>query len=526
MMTPDPSQPGPSPPGVSPPGPAGACTAVSVGPGKWRRLTTLQYRNTVRDLLGLDADTSAFLLDTTTGPFAANTLLPPQSSDIDHYDGAAATLAGRAIADLPKLLACDPGAIGQDACANKFIDNFGARAYRRPLTGEERVGLAAVYATGKEESFTAGIRLVVQAILQSPSFLYLTEFGAGTGGARQLTGYEVASRLSYVLWNTMPDSALFSAAAMGALDTPEGVRAEADRLLTHPRLAEAVSSFHAQLLGTVKLAQEGVVSRNPTRYPEFNAALRAAMIDESNRFVAYLFTKGDGTVRSLLSATFSFPSGPLAQLYGAPPMGPDGRVDFTDGTRHGILTQAGFLAAEPPIETAFQAVLRGKSVRFNLLCQDVPPPPMGVDFSLPPGAENMSQQQLLRAHQVNPSCRPCHQLMDNIGFGLENYDAIGRYRGKAPDGSALDASGELLGTDVDGPFANVKELTTKLAQSQDVRRCMARQWFRFALGREPTDVDRCSLAALEEAFVAGGGDVRRALVALVSSDVFRYRRGE
>jgi hypothetical protein len=509
-----------------PPGPEPTCAAGAVGPARWRRLTTRQYRNSVRDLLGLEADTAAFLLDTTTGPFATNALLPPQSSDIEHYQGTAATLAARAVADLPRLLGCDPGAAGQDGCATRFIEAFAARAYRRPLEAAEKEALAAVYTAGKEESFTAGVRLVVEAVLQSPSFLYLAEFGTGTGAARPLSGHEISSRLSYLLWNTMPDAALFAAAAAGTLDRPEGVRAEANRLLSSPRFDEAVSSFHTQLFGTTRLVQEGVVSRNPARYPEFDPALRAAMIDETNRFVSYLFSRGDGTISTLLSATFSFPSGPLARLYGAPPPGPDGRVDFTDGSRHGILTQASFLATQPPIETAFQAVLRGKSVRFDLLCQTIAPPPMGVDFSLPPGAEKMTQQQLLRAHQVNPSCRPCHQLMDSVGFGLENYDAIGRHRTRAADGSTIDASGELIGTDVDGPFANAAELTAKLARSQDVRRCLANQWFRFALGREPTDADRCSMAALEEAFAVGGGDVRRALGALVGSDAFRYRRGE
>jgi hypothetical protein len=511
----------PSNVGTTPP----VCTSPEVGVGRWRRLTNLQYRNTVRDLLGLEADTSGFLLDTTSGPFAANAELPPQSSDIEHYADAAASLATRAVANLPKL-ACDPKVTGEDPCATKFIADFAARAYRRPPTAEETAALTKVYGVGKEESFTAGIRLVVEAVLQSPSFLYMAEFGAGAGGTRKLSGYEVASRLSYLLWNTMPDSGLINAAASGALDQPDAVAKEAMRLVASPRFTDTVSSFHAQMLGAEKLSQPGVVSKDPAAYPEFNDELKAAMQDETNRFLRDVFTAGDGTITSVFTATHSFPSGPLAKLYGAPAPGAGGRVDFTDGTRYGILTQGSFLASQPSVQTHYQAVLRGKSVRVNVLCQDIAPPPVGVDFSLPPGADKMTQQQLLRIHQENPSCKGCHQLMDNIGFGFENYDGIGRYRTKAADGSMIDASGDVMSSDVQGAFTGPKQLTDKLAQSQEVRACMAKQWFRFTFGREAAEADRCSLASIGAALGAGRGDVRQALIALVKSDAFRYRRGE
>ncbi|MES1172030.1 MAG: DUF1592 domain-containing protein [Bacteroidota bacterium] len=496
--------------------------APAVGAGKWRRLTAVQYRNTVRDLLGVEADTSAFLLDTTSGPFATNALLPPESSDVDHYRSAAEALASAAVANMAKLLNCNTTTTGEDACATRFITDFGARAYRRVLSVEEKAALTTLYTVGKEESFAAGIRLVVEGALQSPNFLYLTEYGQGTTGARKLNGPEVASRLSYLLWNSMPDPEL----AANVLDTPDAIRTQAQRLMTSARFNETLNSFHTQMLGIVKLTQPGQVSKDATAFPQFDAAMKAAMLDETTRFLSYVFSKGDGTVATILAAPYGFPTGPLVKLYNAPAGDADGRVNFTDGTRFGILTQASALATQPPVQTLFQAVQRGKSVRTNLLCQDIPPPPGDVKFGLPPGADKMTQQQLLHIHQQNPTCAPCHQLMDSIGFGLENYDAIGQYRTIAADGSAIDASGDVMRSDVAGAFRGPKELAEKLAQSQDVRSCMAKQWFRFALGRDPATQDGCSMTGVSGVLRTGRGDVREALLALVTSDAFRYRRGE
>jgi hypothetical protein len=250
------------------------------------------------------------------------------------------------------------------------------------------------------------------------------------------------------------------------------------------------------------------------------------MTDEARRFVEYVFTKGGGTVDALLTAPYAFPAGPLLKVYGVTTAKPnaDGRLDFADGTRTGILTQAAVLAAQPQLPTRYTAVHRGKMVRNNLLCQEIAPPQVAVMFKLPPNADKMSAQELLRAHQDNPSCAPCHTLLDNVGFGLENYDAIGRYRSKAADGTTIDASGDVVGSDVAGRFAGPRELVQKLAQSQDVRGCFATQWFRYTLGRDPADADACSVQGLQKAL--GAGDLRQALLTFVQSDAFRFRRAD
>ncbi len=365
------------------------------------------------------------------------------------------------------------------------------------------------------------MRLVVEGILQSPSFLYLVELGgAAQNGVAKLSGHEVASRLSYLLWNTTPDAELMTAAKEGRLEDAAGLRKQAERLVASARFQDTVAAFHTQLFSVAKLEVEGIVSKG-TGFPELDAAMRKAMVEDARRFAEYVFTKGNGTVEQLLTAPFAFPTGPLTKLYGGPAPGADGKVDLPN--RSGILTLAGVLAAEPALATPYSATYRGKLVRTNLLCQEIPPPTVKVEFNAPPGAEKMSQQELLRAHQENDTCSPCHKLMDSIGFGLETYDAIGRHRTTDGNGRPIDASGIVEGA-ADGRFDGPKALAAKLAKMPEVRSCLAKQWFRYTLGRDAASGDACSVRAVEAALAAGAGDIRQAILALVASDAFRFRR--
>lgn len=512
--------------------PAANCASgPSVAPGRMRRLTTVQYRNATKDLLGVDADTTLFLTDSRSGPFATNAQLPPQANDIDQYRTSAEKLAAQATvsARLETTVACSIKDRGEDTCAQAFISDFGKRAYRRPLTTNEVATFTSVYKLGKEESFATGIGLVIEAALQSPKFLYLPEFGAeGNETVSRLTGPEMASRLSFLLWSTTPDRDLTSAAESGKLDSVEGVRAQAERLLASDRFVPVATSFHAQLLGIDSIDKPGSVTKNATLFPEFTQEMRSAMANETKRFVEHVMTKGDGTVETLLTAPYSFPSGPLLKLYGlkegAPPA--DGRYESKDGTRFGLLTQASFLTAHPGSQSLFPAVARGKEIRINLLCTNLPAPPAAAKFEPPPNADKLSQQELMRRHMDDPSCSPCHTLMEPVGFGLDNYDAIGRYRTTAPDGTTFNASGDIMDTDVSGAYSGAKELAQRLARSEDVRGCMASQWFEYTLGRPPGQEDACSMDQLNKVFKEGGGDIRRGLLTFVQSDAFRFHRGE
>lgn len=509
-------------------GAASACvnTQPTLGTGNWRRLTQRQYRNTVKDLLGIDVDTSNFLGDSTTGVFETNTL-PPQGNDIDAYAAAAEKVAGIAVADPAKLMDCNPATVGNDACVAKFIKTFGARAYRRELAEKEITGLTDTYNLAKGDGLAQGLRLALEVMLQSASFLYLTEFGSmQRDGIAKLSSTELATRLSYLLWNTMPDATLTAAAKAGELDTQEKIQAQARRLMADPRFASALADFHVQLFKLNMLTQANLIQKSNT--PEFDPAMRKAMLDDVNAFVAYAVGHGQATVKSLFTAPLAFPSGPLLGVYKVSASQlTNGLYEPKDQVRAGLLTSPAFMATEPHVPTVYGAVQRGKMVRERLLCDVLPPPPMNLKFVTPPDAATTPQRALLEQHKNEPSCAGCHTLMDPIGFAFENYDSLGRYRTAYPKGETINPAGEVLGdTDVNGTFKNVGELSQKLAASQQVRACLGTHWFRYAYGREPTDDDACVLETFAKALGKGDGDLPSSLLTFVVSDAFRFRRGD
>ena len=506
-----------------------ACAAdPSVSKGKWRRLTAAQYSNTVKDLLGIAADTSGLLQDGRTGPFKTNALLSIDERDVNTYDTMAQTIATKAVSKLSTLVACDVKAQGEDKCATAFVKSFGARAFRRPLTPAEEGGLTSVYNAGKSENFSTGIKLVVQALLSSSSFLYLVENGSPSSfGLRKLSGHEIASRLSYTLTGTTPDSDTTAAAANGQLDSISGIRKSAQKLMDSERFLTSAATFHIELLGIDRVL-DPAVGKGPG-FPDFNAEMRAAMAEEPRKFVTRVMTKGQGSVEEMLSARFVAASGPLAKVYGAQ-WKPDneGMAEITDGSRTGILTLAGMQATHPVTLSPRGAVARGHVVRESILCDEVPPVTGPVDFSLPPGAEKMTAQQLLRQHQQDPSCSGCHRLMDSIGFAFEAYDPVGALRSKDASGNSIDTSGTLVSLEDDSEvtFSNASEMASALSKSSKVRACMATQWLKFSLGHDPESDDACSQQRVTAVLARGQGSIKDALLSLVTSDSFRFYRGE
>ena len=506
------------------------CTGeTAVGSGHWRRLTASQYRNSVRDLLGIEADTKGFLLDTTVGAFSVNSLLPIQADDINQYAATAAAIAKQAVSDanLPRVLDCNVQKMGEDACANVFIQGFGTRAYRQALSNEQKALLTNLFKLGKEDSFGAGIELVIEGVLQSPNFLYIPEFGSSSAdGFAKLTGSEVAARLSYLLWDTTPDADLMSAANGRELSEPEGIRKQARRLLNSPRFLAAATNFHEQLLGLQNLGRSGAIIKDSKRYPSFNDAMSLAMKTEVKRFVDYVFSKDDGSVTTLLTAPYVFPTGPLLDVYGVGDQAAPSDGKYAANGRFGLLTTAGVLAAHPHTNSLFPAVARGKLVRLNLLCTELPAPPMAAQFNAPANAASLSEQDLMRRHQDDPSCSSCHRLMEPVGFGLDAFDSLGKFRAAANDGSPVSTVGDIADTDVAGKFEGASGLTERLARSTDVRACLSEQWLRYTLGRATEKADVCSLQTMAHVLAEGKGDVRAALLALVGTDAFRYRKGQ
>ena len=494
-----------------------------------RRLTRVEYDNTVRDLLGDVTHPAQSFPGEGEGSagFASPGLVG--STDVKRLMEAAEALAAVAIQDLPALTQCAPDVEGEDGCAARFVVEFGARAYRRPLAEVEVEALLAIYDLARsdlQQDFAGGLRVVMQAMLQSPQFLYRWELGEAPpdreGALVRLTGHELASRLSYFLWSTMPDEALFAAAGAGELDTPAEIEAQARRMLADPRARDTLENFTRQWLHLENLP---AVFKSPDLYPGFDDALKGSMLAETLTFVDHVIRSGDGRVDTLLTASYSFLDERLAGLYGvAGVVGPElrGPVELDPTQRIGLLTHASLLtlganAYEP------DPIRRGKLVRERLVgCDKLPPPPNNIPELDPPDPDKPARERYEQHSMVEP-CLSCHRLTDPIGFGLQHYDAIGQYRlmeGVHP----IDASGVVHGLDGgDVAFTDVQGLAQALAASEEVRTCVAHQLFRFGFARRETVADRPSFDAAYAAYEAADYNLREFIVALTTSQSFRYR---
>jgi hypothetical protein len=490
------------------------------------RLTQAQYRNSIADLLGpgipaspLEADTSPYLFDTIG---ATSTTLSELGTE--QYEQAA-DIATKAIFSDPAkraaLVGCEVAAAG-DACVSGFLKSFGRRAFRRPLAIDEVERWVQVATSLSDESAWDGLRLAVSGMLQSPSFLYRIELGEPNPekpGERIILGYEMAGRLSFLIWNTIPDDALLDAAERGELNHIDGIQREAARLIDHPRGAQAMQDFFGQFLDLSRLEH---TSRTPENYPAFTPSLKAAMRREIELLVSDIMdTRGD--IRSIFSARHTFVNSELAAHYGLDAPGTDAAtfvaVAFDDASpRAGILTSGAFLTMNAH-ETQTSPTARGKYVRERVLCQTVKPPPPDVDTELdPPSATNpKTVRERLEEHQKNEACRGCHSFIDPPGFTFEHFDSIGTYRTVQEGNLPIDSSGDLDGK----PVNDARDLAALLEEDQRVGACMVKQLYRFSQGRLDTEGEAPALAGLEARFEDAGYDFRTLLIELVVSDGFR-----
>jgi hypothetical protein len=491
-----------------------------------RRLTEEQYRNTLHDLLGIADLATDLPIDEGSGGFYGNAIAPVSELFLEKYGRAAELAARQAVTHLGALLPCDPVAVGEDACARTFVERFGRRAFRRPLAQDEIAAYAALFAAGRAGAdFAGGIRLVVQGMLESPHFLYLFESPPPAGAGAVVAAvppYALAARLSYYLWSTMPDEALLAAAAAGTLSTRAGLGAEIARMLADPRFANTVRSFHLQWLDVSEI---GGQEKRKKIYPLWSDDLRAAMREETVRFVDQVVRSGDGRLETLLTAPFSIVNAPLAELYGlAGAKGDAGtwqQVTLDTRQRAGVLTHPSVMTVHAHWDKP-SLVLRGKLVREKLLCTVLPPPPPDVNNTLPQADPKVSMRERFEDHRSDVSCARCHRLIDPLGAPFEHYDGIGAWR--SDDGPRpVDTEGELRGAGkTDGTVKDAIELVTRLATSDEVRACIARQWFRFALGRDEAPEDAASIAAATQVFRESGYRIPALVAAVAGSDAFRY----
>ncbi len=495
-----------------------------VAPSPLTRLTSAQYASTLRELLQVSVDAVALRgADEKPGAFVSNSQAPLSEPTVDTYRLLAEQVATEAVATLDRFFVCDVASLGEATCATRFITELGLRAYRRPLTSEQQARYQALFELARSgATYLDGIRVVLQAMLQSPLFLYRVEQGVtpALDQVVELDDYELAARLSYFLRGSLPDAELFEAAAQGALRTPAVLRAQAERLFNAPEAEQAIASFYSQWLHLDDLSG---LEKNAALFPSFDDATRQAMQRETARFANYVIRQGDGLLQTLFTAPFSFPEGPLLAIYGVQaPADPTQPVMLDPSQRAGLLTHPGVLAvASHPDQSS--PIFRGIVVRDHVLCQALPSPPANVNAQPPVPDPTATTRQRFAKHVAEPACAGCHGLIDPIGLGFEHYDAVGAYR-TLENGAAIDASGQLVNTDVDGPFTGAVELAGRLATSDQVRDCMMQQWFQYTLSRGASSQDKCALAQIYASFQASNFNVRELVFALVASDAFRLKR--
>ena len=513
------SNPG-SNPGAGPGTPPGAsCTVPVIGRAPLRRLSHNEYRNSLNDLFGnpslTEVATAGFLAETESLGFRNNAdflqVLPVVAQRyMDAAEVVAETVA-------PTVTDCTDA-----ACLQTWMQTLGQRIYRRPLNEAEVAAYGQLINAGIAESGpTEAARWVVFTMLQSPSFLYRVELGVpGATGYAAVTGYEMASRLSYLLWQSMPDDALMAAAAAGDLDTPQGVMTAAQRMLADPKARRTYRFFEEWL----DLDELPFIERDTDIFGPLGS-LPAAFAQETEAFINHVVWDTEGSsFAELMSAPYTFANANLAEHYGL--SGPVGeafeRVDLDPSQRAGIFTQGGVLAVhDRPSRTSI--VLRGLKMRTDVMCQTVGAPPDDVELSFPEITADLSQRDRLAQHRVDPNCAGCHNLIDPLGIPFENFDAVGRWRDQDALGHTIDPSSALNFSDVDGPVANAAAMAGRLAESQLVRSCFTTQMFRFAYGRRETPEDVCSQQQLETAFASSGHSIRALLLALTQTDAFLYR---
>lgn len=518
---------GPGTPAVeAPPAPFDPCaraTPPALIDPPLRRLTSAQYRATIQDLLG----------DPGFDPILDDEAQVITERGVRQLNDAASLAVERRAEWTINPFPCDPSGPVDDTCAQSLISNFGARAYRRPVTPEERAALFAVYqAAVTDLGFEDALTMVVEVILQSPATVYVGEGDPSRpAGIYALDDWALASRLSYFLWDTMPDAALFEAAATGQLLDPQGLRAEAERMLDDPRAQATIQGFVWRWLqldgGRLHHALEDV-QKDPERFPEVDAALLTAMRTELSAFVTRTILEDDGNFDALLNSRSAYVNGPLAQLYGVDegPTGDDWSwVELDAAERGGLLTRAAFLTVFAAANVQ-SPIRRGVFVLEEVLCNELgDPPPNANDVPVVGGAvaggtEVLSVRQDVEARTRGSDCAGCHTMINPVGFTFEHYDAIGRYRThELGTNLPLDSQGALRGTDVDGPISDALQLSKNLGNSAKARACFARRFASHALGQPESTLDRCAAQAMSPSF-SGGGSVRDLILDLIASEAF------
>jgi len=500
-----------------------------------RRLTRFEYSNAARDLFGDTSDPGLGLPPETisrTGNVFGNDadLLSVSSNLASKYGSVAADIAKRATATpeaLGKLAACASGATPDDACARTLITNVAGRAYHRALLPTEVDSfLALLKGVQAKATFASGVAAVLEAVLQGPEFLYRIELGAPATdypALRRPTADEMAARLSFLFWGTIPDEALRMAAQSGQLATAAGVKAQAERLVAAPQARPVVRYFFDYLLPINGLTN---LARDKDKFPIYSQPFAAALREETQTFLEHQIFDADspGTWASALTAPYTYVNEQLASFYGmAGVTGTEFRkVNLPDPSKRlGLLTQAGILTGTITTNES-NPVLRGSFLVNKMMCMNIAlptDPAILAMVKIPEGVTGPTARDRFTLHRKQQICQGCHSVLDPVGFALENYDPIGQWRDKEND-VTIDASGSMPGstTPLNGPV----ELVKAIAASDAAQNCFAQHWLEFGFGKSLDPADACTQESINNAFKKSGGNVKQLLVDLTQTDAFLY----
>jgi hypothetical protein len=496
-------------------------------------LSILEYNNSIRDLLGVPGPADASFnkdFESFDSGFNRGATLT-QGSDAQQFQDATEKVIAQVTSKMGSLLPCNPiptDAAGQDTCARDFITKFGLRAFRRPVAQDEATDLFNLYKAQMTNGgqFTDAMTAVIAGMLQSPYFLYHWELGSSKpiieGSLIRFNPFELASRLSYFLWNSTPDDTLLMAAQSGQLSTPDQIAMQAKRLMADPRFKDTVADFHANWLNV-----GDVVGMNKdASYKNWLPTTAQSMVNETTEFTwRTLFApNATGKLEDLFTSTTSWVDSNLAAIYGGSVSGTGmQQISLNPAQRSGILTEAAFLASHA-LSDEDHPVQRGVEILRHVLCQDIQKPTSIQVPTLNPDPTKTTRQNF-QMHSTNATCAGCHAIIDPLGFAFESFDAIGQWRTVDPPGStnAVDTTGSESIKGVNLKFANAVELSKQLSTAAPVHECMSTEWLQYMARRKAGDGDSASIAAGLAAMSGAGNDLRQLLVGLTKTKSFTHR---
>jgi hypothetical protein len=522
--------------GVNPTGAGGsgvvptACTPGVPATSQLPRLTRVEYDNTARDLLGIDVQPSTMLAPDTVGAM--------DQRGWDGFQAAADALAAQVIANPTAKAKVIPCTADTAACAQQFVTTFGQKAFRRPLTTAEVTRFTTLYANKatltQSGTLDQAFQLILKSFLLSPSFITKTETSEAApdaSGNFALNGYEMASRLSYMLWATMPDAELFTAAAANQLSTPAQILTQAQRMIKDPKARTRVGEFHSQYALMGEASRWSEVAHDPTKFPAFKAAMVPMLSEEAKRFFDYVTfdPAGGGTFKDLITKPIAFVNKDLAPLYGlsAASYGTDYTLATLDpAQRAGVFTSAGFLASFSSYDRS-SPILRGAFIEKQVLCRNIGSPPPDAAATPLPTTGNTNRERVT-AQTSAGACASCHgPVVNPPGFALEAYDSVGMWQTTEKGTTyAIDTAADVaIGANtvhVTGPV----DLMTKIAASPEGQSCYAQRWVQFAYERDLTSQDVCTVQMLQGKMAQSGYTILSLVTDLTQSQSFRFRAKE